>query len=128
MLRPLSTRRLVKLSSVSALLAAAALTVALSNGPASAARAFDPCVANPGGPYTGTVNQVIQFDGSASDDGFDGCCTNYVWNFGDGGGANWTMFPTHAYSAAGTYTVRLTMTNTHQSGLCTATTTATISN
>jgi hypothetical protein len=127
MLRSLSSRSLFKLLAVVALLAVAALTLGLPKSSART-RLFDPCVANPGGPYTGAVNQSIQFDGSASDDGFDGCCTNYVWNFGDGGGASWTMFPTHAYSAAGTYTVRLTMTNTHQSGFCTATTTATISN
>lgn len=127
MLRPLSSRPLFKLLAVVVLLAVAALAAALPKSSARP-RAFDPCVANPGGPYTGTVNQVIQFDGSASDDGFDGCCTNYVWNFGEGPVVSGTMFPTHAYSAAGIYTVRLTMTNTHQSGFCTATTTATISN
>jgi hypothetical protein len=124
MLRSLTSRSLFKLL---ALLAVAALTLALPKSSART-RLFAPCVANPGGLYTGTVNQIIEFDGEASDEGFDGCCTNYVWHFGDGDGASGTIFPTHAYSAAGTYTVRLTMTNTHQSGFCTATTTATISN
>jgi len=60
-----------------------------------------------GGPYTGKINQAIQFNGFAS-----GGTEPYTfaWTFGDGGtgtGQN----PTHAYTAAGTYNVTLTVTD-----------------
>ena len=51
------------------------------------------------------------FDGSASDDP-DGNVTTYAWNFGDGATQSGPA-PTasHSYSSAGTYTVRLTVTD-----------------
>ncbi|MEM8486621.1 MAG: PKD domain-containing protein [Bacteroidota bacterium] len=54
------------------------------------------------------------FDGSASSD--DGSITDWDWDFGDGNtGAGETI--THAFAAAGTYTVVLTVTdNTGQTG------------
>ncbi len=82
-----------------------------------------PPVANPNGPYTGTVGVALQFDGSASTDP-DGAITTYNWNFGDGGNAT-GVNPTHTYSAAGTYTVSLTVTD-NAGASDTATTTATI--
>ena len=68
-----------------------------------------PPVANPGGPYNGTVGTPVQFNGSGSSDP-DGSITAYLWNFGDGASAS-TVSPAHAYAAAGTYTVRLTVTD-----------------
>lgn len=68
-----------------------------------------PPVANPGGPYNGTVGTPVQFNGSGSSDP-DGSIVTYLWNFGDGATAS-TVSPAHAYAAAGTYTVQLTVTD-----------------
>jgi len=83
-----------------------------------------PPVAMPGGPYTGTVGEPVQFDGSGSADA-DGGVVNYAWDFGDGG-SGVTAMPTHTYTAAGTYTVTLTVTDS-SALTATATTTAVIS-
>ena len=68
-----------------------------------------PPIAHAGGPYSGTVNVAITFNGSASSDP-DGSVVGYQWNFGDGGGAAGAM-PVHAYAATGAYTVTLTVTD-----------------
>lgn len=68
-----------------------------------------PPVANAGGPYSGTVNVGLTFNGSASSDP-DGSVVGYQWNFGDGGDAAGSM-PVHAYAATGAYTVTLTVTD-----------------
>ena len=68
-----------------------------------------PPIANAGGPYSGTVNVTITFNGSASSDP-DGSVVGYQWNFGDGGSAAGAM-PVHAYAATGTYIVTLTVTD-----------------
>ncbi|HEY0322841.1 MAG TPA: PKD domain-containing protein [Pyrinomonadaceae bacterium] len=82
-------------------------------------------IARPGGPYTGTTGQSIQFNGSTSSDPEDGTVASYQWNFGDGTTGTGAT-PTRAYTAAGTYTVTLTVTDT--GGLTnSATTTATVS-
>ena len=65
--------------------------------------------ANAGGPYSGTVNVAITFNGSASSDP-DGSVVGYQWKFGDGGVAAGAM-PVHAYAATGAYTVTLTVTD-----------------
>ncbi|HEV2207408.1 MAG TPA: choice-of-anchor D domain-containing protein [Verrucomicrobiae bacterium] len=83
-----------------------------------------PPVANPGGPYTGTALQSIQFSGTGSSDP-DGTIATYQWDFGDGTtgtGSN----PTHTYAVAGTYTVTLIVTDS-QGSRNAATTTAAIS-
>ena len=68
-----------------------------------------PPVADAGGPYTGTVNVAVQFDGSGSSDP-DGMIMSYAWDFGDGStGAG--INPMHTYTAAGSYTVVLTVTD-----------------
>ncbi len=68
-----------------------------------------PPLANPGGPYAGGVAQILQFDGSRSSD-LDGVVTSYEWDFGDGATAT-GVSPTHAFSAPGTYTVTLMVTD-----------------
>ena len=66
-------------------------------------------VADAGGPYAGFVGESIAFNGGASSD-TDGSIVRHDWDFGEGttamdAGPN----PTHAYSAAGSYTVTLTV-------------------
>ncbi len=60
--------------------------------------------------FTSTVSNLsVAFDGSSSTDS-DGTIAAYAWDFGDGTtgtGAN----PTHAYTAAGEQTVKLTVTD-----------------
>jgi PKD repeat protein len=68
-----------------------------------------PPVADAGGPYSGTVNVAMTFDGSASTDS-DGSIVSYSWNFGDGNTAT-GVSPTHTYLAAGTFNVTLTVTD-----------------
>lgn len=81
-------------------------------------------VARSGGPYNGTLNVAVAFNGTASSDP-DGTIASYAWNFGDsstGTGAT----PSHTYTGVGTYTVSLTVTD--NGGLTnTVTTTASIS-
>ena len=82
-------------------------------------------VADANGPYSGTVDQPVTFDGTGSSDS-DGTIIAYDWDYGDG----ITDFdagpvPSHAYTADGTYTVTLTVTD-DAGGTATDTTTATI--
>lgn len=65
----------------------------------------DPPVADAGGPYTGTEDEPVAFDGSGSADP-DGTAITYFWNFGDGNTST-AMSPTHTYTAGGTYDVTL---------------------
>ncbi len=65
----------------------------------------NPPVADADGPYTGTEDIAVTFNGSGSSDP-DGDALTYSWNFGDGStgtGVN----PTHIYTAGGTYEVKL---------------------
>ena len=83
--------------------------------------------ARPGGPYSGTPGQAIQFNGSTSSDP-DGSVSSYAWAFGDGSSGTGPT-PTHAYTAAGTYTVTLTVTdNGGVSASATTTVTVTLTN
>jgi PKD repeat protein len=83
-----------------------------------------PPVADPNGPYTGTVGVPVAFDGTGSNDP-DGSIDAYDWDFGDG-----TVIldagptPTHTYATAGLYNVTLTVTDdagTIDSAMTTAT-------
>jgi len=64
-------------------------------------------VVDAGGPYAGTIGELIQFSGSAT-----GGKTPYSWSwkFGDGGVSD-QQNPTHAYTDAGTFTAELTVTD-----------------
>lgn len=82
-----------------------------------------PPVANPSGPYQGTVNEPLAFDGTGSTDP-DGSIISYNWDYGDGSAGNGAA-SSHTYSAEGTYNVTLSVTD--DGGLVSAaTTTATI--
>ena len=65
-------------------------------------------VADPGGPYTGGKDQIIEFDASGSYDP-DGDIDFYRWNFGDGTSEILDITPTHVYTGEGEYTVTLTI-------------------
>lgn len=69
----------------------------------------NPPIAVAGGPYSGTTNQPIQFNGSGSSDP-DGDGLTYAWDFGDGGTGS-GVSPTHTYIAANNYLVTLTVTD-----------------
>jgi len=66
---------------------------------------------------------IVNFDGTASSDP-DGDALMYLWDLGDGTLADGVM-PTHAYGAAGTYTITLIV-NDGEVDSAVATTTATI--
>ncbi len=62
--------------------------------------------------FTATAAEApweFQFDGSASEDG-DGEIVAYAWDFGDGR-TDTGPSPTHTYARAGTFKVRLTVTD-----------------
>ena len=61
------------------------------------------------GPTSGVVEEVLSYDGSGSRDS-DGSIASYEWNFGDGSSGSGEMV-SHTYSAAGSYPVRLTVTD-----------------
>jgi len=85
--------------------------------------------ADTGGPYIGTVNKAITFDGSASFDPDNQDDTNlndktlqYFWDFGDtltGTG----VITTHSYTSTGTFTVSLTVSDGQESDNSTTTVT-----
>jgi len=67
-----------------------------------------PLNADAGGPYTGTICSPVQFSGSVT-----GGCPSYSWDwdFGDGGSHSYVQNPSHQYSADGSYTVTLIVTD-----------------
>ena len=66
-------------------------------------------IADANGPYFGTAEQQVAFDGSGSDDP-DGTITAYDWTFGDGNVGTGES-PVHTYAAPGTYDVTLVVTD-----------------
>ena len=59
-------------------------------------------------PTTGTAPLAVSFSGGGTDT--DGTIASYAWTFGDGSASS-MQSPTHSYSAAGSYTARLTVTD-----------------
>jgi DNA/RNA endonuclease G, NUC1 len=84
-----------------------------------------PPVAATDGPYSGYLpHESISMSGAASSDADAGQTLSYVWDFGDGSTASGVSV-SHPYAAAGTYNVRLIVTD--PLGLAdTVTTTATV--
>ena len=66
-------------------------------------------IANANGPYSADVNDTIAFSSNGSSDP-DGSIVSYQWQFGDGETSTQEN-PTHAYSAKGTFTVKLIVTD-----------------
>ena len=66
-------------------------------------------VAKINGPYTGTINNPISFSSEGSNDS-DGKIVSYLWDFGDGTTSN-APNPDHLYTKAGSYNVKLTVTD-----------------
>ncbi len=66
-------------------------------------------ISQAGGPYSGAPGVAISFTSAGSSDP-DGSIASYAWTFGDGGSST-AANPTHAYSAGGSYTVSLTVTD-----------------
>lgn len=65
-----------------------------------------PPTADSGGPYSGQINNPIDFDGTGSSD-LEGNLT-YLWDFGDGATSAQSN-PSHAYTAEGEYNAILTV-------------------
>ena len=81
--------------------------------------------ADPNGPYSGFVNEVVAFDGSGSVDPDGGAIQSWDWDFGDGNSGTGET-PTHIYVAEGSYVVQLTVTDDEGQVSVAATTTAVI--
>lgn len=69
----------------------------------------NPPQANAGSNKSSKVGQAVSFNGSGSSDS-DGSITSYAWDFGDGESSSGSVV-SHTYSAAGTYTASLTVTD-----------------
>jgi len=80
-------------------------------------------IANVNGPYSGLVNELIQFNSNGSIDN-DGTIINYLWDFGDNTTSS-NINPTHAYTTIGEYSVKLTVTD-NNNATNTSSTTVTI--
>jgi PKD repeat protein len=61
-------------------------------------------------PPSGVEASPVSFSGSGADP--DGSIVSYSWTFDDGGSST-SQNPSHTYAAAGTYTVRLTVTDSN---------------
>jgi len=68
-----------------------------------------PPTANANGPYSGTTGVAVNFTSAGSNDS-DGNIVAFAWDFGDGGTSS-AANPSHTYTAAGDYTVTLTVTD-----------------
>lgn len=84
-----------------------------------------PPVADAGGPYAGSRNKPVTFDGSKSYDP-EGKTLTYLWDFGDGTTGT-DVNPAHSYAKSGTFTVTLVVNDGAQDS-APATTTAAITN
>ncbi|HWR98430.1 MAG TPA: discoidin domain-containing protein [Candidatus Methanoperedens sp.] len=70
----------------------------------------EPPTAAAGPDQSGLVGQVLSFADAGSSDP-DGAIVSYSWNWGDGTPDGFGPSATHAYGAAGTFTVTLTVTD-----------------
>ena len=87
-----------------------AQSVTLFVVPSSGAPANQPPVASATAtPSSGTAPLAVSFDGRGSTDA-DGTIATYAWTFGDSGTAAGST-AAHTYTAAGTYSARLTVTD-----------------
>ena len=77
--------------------------------PASSCNGNQAPTADANGPYTGTAGELVQFDGSGSNDP-DGFITAWDWTFGDGNIGTGES-PVHTYDNAGIYDVTLVVTS-----------------
>ena len=59
-------------------------------------------------PHAGALPLAVNFDGSASID-LDGDALTYTWDFGDGSAPGFGATTAHTYTAAGTFTATLTV-------------------
>ena len=75
-----------------------------------------PPVCDADGPYVAVVGIPITFDGTGSDDP-DGTIVTYRWDFGDGATGTGSR-PVHTYTAVGSYTVELCVTDDFQTTRC----------
>lgn len=62
-------------------------------------------------PSAPTAGESVAFDGTASTDKETPRSLTYAWDFGDGSAKATTAAPAHTYAAAGTYPVKLTVTD-----------------
>jgi PKD repeat protein len=86
-----------------------AIAQAITAGTLNPAVGNQPPVADIGGPYSGTVNNAVEFNASNSSDS-DGSIASFTWNFGDGGSDSGAIV-SHTYTATGTYSIVLTVTD-----------------
>ena len=61
-------------------------------------------------PSSGETNQPLSFSAAGSNDP-EGYPIGFIWDFGDGSDAGYSPGETHTYTAEGTYTVTLTVTD-----------------
>jgi PKD repeat protein len=66
--------------------------------------------ADAGGPYSGSVDKSVKFDGSESTDP-ENDISDYSWDFGDGSSTKKGKKPKHTYEESGTFSVTLEVTN-----------------
>ncbi|WP_375485869.1 PKD domain-containing protein [uncultured Jatrophihabitans sp.] len=65
-------------------------------------------------PSSITHRRAAHFSGRSSTDPFPGgAITHYRWYWGDGGASSTSSTPSHTYARKGTYTVRLTVSDTY---------------
>lgn len=65
-------------------------------------------VARAGGPYTASINLPVTLDGTQTTNPGNRILT-YTWDFGDASAPGTSATPSHTYTAQGTYTVSLTV-------------------